>query len=160
MRYLIFAFVLFASCNYQESSLHSISALEKQEILKPVLLLFDGMRAADSSMVKSAFYNGDVILSSAFFNKEGNPAYRTGTKASVYISAVGMPRDEVWDEQIYDLKILRDQNMAMVWAPFKFIRGTEFSHCGVNLFTLFFDGTEWKIVAVTDTRREEGCVGD
>jgi hypothetical protein len=35
--------------------------------------------------------------------------------------------------------------------------GDRFSHCGVDAFTLAKEDDAWKIVALTDTRRRQGC---
>jgi hypothetical protein len=48
--------------------------------------------------------------------------------------------------------------MATAWVPYKFYRGRQFSHCGVNAFTLIKLTSEWKIGSITDTRREEQCL--
>jgi SnoaL-like domain len=50
-----------------------------------------------------------------------------------------------------------DANMAMAWTPYKFYIGENFSHCGVNLFTLVKLEQDWKIVNIIDTRRRQGC---
>ncbi len=47
--------------------------------------------------------------------------------------------------------------MANVWAPYEFYLNNDFSHCGVNSFQLFFDGIQWKIIYLIDTRRKQGC---
>ncbi len=47
--------------------------------------------------------------------------------------------------------------MANVWAPYEFYLNNDFSHCGVNYFQLFFDGIQWKIIYLIDTRRKQGC---
>jgi hypothetical protein len=41
-------------------------------------------------------------------------------------------------------------------VPYVFYHGTERSHCGVNALQLVQQGNDWRIVQLTDTRRQ-GC---
>ena len=46
-----------------------------------------------------------------------------------------------------------DGPLAAVWADYEFWAGSRFSHCGVDAFQLAQTGGQWRIVALTDTRR-------
>jgi hypothetical protein len=125
-------------------------------IMQTVDLLFDGMREADSSKVRSAFLLGSTMMS-----VPENPKDSIALKKSSidgFVKAVGKPHSETWDEQIYKVKISVDGPMAIVWAPYKFILGGKFSHCGVNVFTLIRIKDKWKISSITDTRRKDNCL--
>jgi hypothetical protein len=61
------------------------------------------------------------------------------------------------DEQIVFETVKVDDDLAMVWTPYRFIFNGKFSHCGVNSFTLVKLNGEWKINYVIDTRRKEKC---
>ena len=69
------------------------------------------------------------------------------------MKAVGTPHKEQWDERIYDVKIQVDGPLATAWTPYKFYFGENFSHCGVNAFTLIKTDDGWKISGITDKRR-------
>ncbi|MCE7067726.1 nuclear transport factor 2 family protein [Dyadobacter sp. CY326] len=125
-------------------------------IMQTVNTLFDGMRAGDSSMVRSAFAVGSSMMSVPQ-NPSDSIAMKTES-INGFVKAVGKPHEQKWDEQIYDVKITVDGPMAIVWAPYKFFLGEKFSHCGVNVFTLIKISTGWKISSITDTRRKEGCL--
>lgn len=134
--------------------LHSQSPTEDEEILAVVQRLFDGMRAADSSLVRSTLHP-DVRLVSVS-EGEGGPALRSEPMEG-FVAAVGTPHEQVWDERIWDPEVRIDGRLATVWVPYAFYLGDEFSHCGVDAFQLF-DGAEgWKIFQIADTRRREGC---
>jgi hypothetical protein len=74
-----------------------------------------------------------------------------------FVKAVGAPHDSVWDERITNEVVLQDGTMAVVWTDYRFYVGDRFSHCGVDAFQLAKEDDEWKIVALTDTRRRQGC---
>ena len=46
---------------------------------------------------------------------------------------------------------------ATIWAEYDFYLGDQFSHCGVDVMWLAKLATGWKIIALSDTRRREGC---
>ena len=125
------------------------------EILKPIHQLFDGMRAGDSTAVRSAFMP-EVLLETILTNKEGKVKVQKGALMDI-VTAVGTPHPEQWDEKIWSYKIRRDGNLATVWTDYTFYLGDKLSHCGVNSFTLVNQSTGWKIKHLIDTRRRSDC---
>ena len=81
----------------------------------------------------------------------------TGPLGQGFANAVGTPHDKVWDEKLWDVKILIDRNLATVWTKYAFFLGSDFSHCGVDTFTLAKGAEGWKIIFLADTRQREGC---
>ena len=74
-----------------------------------------------------------------------------------FVRAVGTPHSVVWDERIRKTRVELDGPLASVWAEYSFYAGDKFSHCGIDAFQLARDGEAWRIVALTDTRRRDGC---
>ncbi|WP_244822427.1 nuclear transport factor 2 family protein [Dyadobacter pollutisoli] len=124
-------------------------------IMGTVDALFDGMRAGDSSKVRSVFTYGSTMMSVPENPKDSVALKKVSIDG--FVKAVGKPHSEVWNEQIYDVKISVDGPMAIVWAPYKFFLTDKFSHCGVNVFTLIQIKNEWKISSIIDTRRKDVC---
>lgn len=117
--------------------------------------LFDGMRAGDSALVRSAF-TADAVMFTTYSDKKGTPYVETGT-LNDFLDAVGTPHDEMWDERIHDVEIRTDDGLAQVWAPYVFYLDKNKLHCGVNAFQLVRTTDGWKIQALTDSRRREPC---
>lgn len=128
---------------------------DKVEILKPIKSMFDGMRAGDSLMVRTAFVD-DATMHSTFLDKDGKKVLRKGSLDS-FVEAVGTPHDEVWDEQIFVYRVELDGTLASVWTEYTFYLGDKLSHCGVNTFQLVDTEGGWKILNITDTRRKTDC---
>lgn len=126
----------------------------KDEVMQVVQHLFDGMRAGDSSQVRSVFVE-QARLMTVQTQEEGSRLHTSSVDA--FVTAVGKPHDAVWDERIWDVDVHVDGPMAAVWAPYAFYLGDALSHCGVNAFQLVRSADGWRIVQITDTRREEGC---
>ena len=118
--------------------------------------LFNGMRSGDSSAVRSIFIPQSTLTTISVSATDSVMTHVSNIDD--FVTAVGKPHTEKWDERIYDVKISTDGPMAIVWAPYKFYRGETFSHCGVNVFTLIRTKQGWKINAITDTRRKTDCL--
>ena len=117
----------------------------------------DGMRAGDSALVRSVFHP-KAQLSTAVV-RQGTPSVEF-EGIDGFITAVGTPHAEVWDERIKNPQVLIDGTFATVWVDYGFYLGGKFSHCGVDAFQLAKVGTDWKIIALADTRRRQGCTPD
>ena len=50
-------------------------------------------------------------------------------------------------------------NMAQVWGEYEFLRDGKFTHCGVDMVTLFQTPEGWKIAAIAYTTETKGCKG-
>jgi len=117
--------------------------------------LFNGMRTGDSAMVRSTFYP-DARLVTCFTDREQKDRYLEDD-LNEFITAVGTPHEESWNEIITSIEIQYDLNMAQVWTTYKFYLDDAFIHCGINAFQLIRENKEWKIMNLTDTRRKSDC---
>ncbi|HKY61519.1 MAG TPA: nuclear transport factor 2 family protein [Gemmatimonadota bacterium] len=130
------------------------SPADETEVLAVVEALFDGMRAADSSAVRSTLHPEARLVSVA--DGEGGPALRAEAMDG-FIAAVGSPHEETWDERIWEPEVRIDGRLATVWVPYAFYLGATFSHCGIDAFQLYRSEDGWQIFQIADTRRREGC---
>jgi hypothetical protein len=127
-------------------------------VMDVVTRLFDGMRAGDSSMVRSVFDARVRMISSGL--RQGKLVTTIDTGGDGFVKAVGTPHAEVWDERIRNPRVFVDGAIASVWVDYAFFRGTTFSHCGIDHFLMVKDDAgAWKIVELADTRRQTGCEG-
>lgn len=129
------------------------SAADIADVERVIERLFDGMRAADSAMVRSVFHPDARLATSAM--REGQPVVSTAPLDG-FIQAVGGAM-EVWDERLHRIDVRVDGNLASAWMTYSFYRGEEFSHCGVNAMHLVRTGEGWRILQLTDTRRRDEC---
>lgn len=130
------------------------AAADKSPVLAVVRRLFDGMRAGDSAAVRATFHPQALLASAAVRN--GTPVFQVDT-VDAFVRAVGSPHEQVWDERTRNERVEIDGPLASVWAEYSFYAGKKFSHCGIDAFQLARDGEVWRIVALTDTRRRDGC---
>jgi len=128
---------------------------EEDAVKATINRLFDGMRNADTTMLRNAFAAKNTLETIAK-TKDGKFVVRTESLAN-FIKSIGTPHTEKYDERIVFTKILIDANLASVWTDYKFYVGDKFSHCGVNSFQLFKGDDGWKIIYLIDTRRKNNC---
>jgi hypothetical protein len=73
---------------------------------------------------------------------------------SEFVSLIGAPRKNEIEERITFGKVLVEESLASVWAPYSFYLNGEVSHTGTNSFQLVRTGDGWKIQYIIDTRRK------
>lgn len=128
---------------------------EKDAALAVVNQVFEAMRTNDSTLLKKCFVS-DPNTFTAFINKEGKSQLVEG-KFQQFIDAVGQPKEQVWNEPIWNEKVEIDGNLASVWVDYAFYVDNQFSHCGVDAFHLIKQEEGWKIFHLVDTRRRSDC---
>lgn len=128
---------------------------EKDEVFSVVQNVFEAMRNSDSTLLKSCFTENPNFFT-AFVNPDGISKLTTGNFPR-FVSAVGQPKEQVWNEPIWNEQILIDDNLASVWVDYAFYVNDQFSHCGVDAFHLVKLNGQWKIFHLVDTRRQSPC---
>ena len=56
-----------------------------------------------------------------------------------------------------DFEIKVHENIAVAWVPYEFWLKGEFSHCGIDVFTLFKVDDSWKIMSAAYSIERENC---
>ncbi len=151
---VLFLLVCFFINRGQSQEIATLS--KEQAAIGAIKTLFDGMRAGDSTVLRSVLHP-DAHLQSSFTNKEGIPVLRGGS-VDRWVASVGTPHEEIYDEKIWSYKVRIDDNLASVWTEYTFYLGEKLSHCGVNAFHLANTADGWKVSHITDTRRKENCI--
>jgi hypothetical protein len=107
-------------------------------------------------MISARLVEGTVLHRAG--ESDGIPTL-SASNVQGWLSSIAQEREEILDEQIWDVEIQVDDRLATAWMKFAFFFGGEFSHCGVNAMMLFKDTDGWKIFGLADTSRrgEENC---
>lgn len=148
--YLLFLFI--------SIGLNSALAQTNQEevaVKAAINKLFDGMRRADTTLMRQAFAAQSTMQTIAV-TADGKTSVKT-QNVSDFIKGIARPHPAPYDERIVFTKILIDAHLASVWTDYKFYIGDTFSHCGVNSFQLHKGEQGWQIIYVIDTRRKVDC---
>ena len=126
---------------------------QEDEVRAVLDQIFDGMRTANADKVRAVFAPESRF--SVVDTRDG-PARITSRSTDGWLNAMSESEGK-WDEQVYDVTIQVDGNMASVWAPYTFYLDGNISHCGINSIELLRDAEGWKVTQFADTRRRDGC---
>lgn len=128
------------------------------EALAVIERLFDGMRASDSTIVRSVFDDEVTHLVSSYATGEG-AARADYTSIDDFVRVVGGSEPGSLEERYVVRDMHVDDHLVTVVTPYTFHFDGAMVHCGVDVFLLAETDAGWKIVGVADTRRREGCEG-
>ena len=129
---------------------------EKAEVRATIETYYKGFHDQDSLMIKSVV-SEDIKLQTMGHDREGNSRLRTDSFPQFLKSITSIPDSLEFREELLEYDIRIDRPMANAWTPYRFWINGELSHCGVNSFQLFHDGSNWKIIYLADTRRRKEC---
>ena len=125
----------------------------EQDVLKVVHQMFDGMRNADSAVVRAVFAPNARFAS---VDPRATPPTVRYDSVGGWINAIA-GSNKRWNEQIYDVQVKVDGDMAHVWSPYTFYLDGKWNHCGVNSMELLKINGAWKLTQLSDTRKREAC---
>jgi hypothetical protein len=130
-------------------SFHSLSAQHPREVIET---FFEAFHRKDTTSLKN-FFTIDAGLVSVQNSLIG---VRTKEESVAdFIQAIGaIPADLSFEERLLDFKVVDASGMTLVFTPYEFYVNRSFSHCGTNVFTLIKKESQWKILALYDTRNK------
>ncbi len=128
---------------------------EETAVKQVIISLFEGMKNKDQSLVEKAFHKQAMMHTTI---ADENGATLGSNTVQDFVNRIATtPANTTLDERILDYQIKIDGQMASAWTPYEFYVNDNFSHCGVNSFSLIKTPDGWKITYVIDTRNKEGC---
>lgn len=150
---IVILVILFSALFFGKSQAQSGDAMAVKAVIQS---LFTGMEKSDSAMVAAAF-TPTATMATVSRNKENQPALRRESSLLKFLTDVGTPHNDVWYEELWNMEIKVDGDLAQVWCDYAFYVGNTFSHCGVDAFHLFQGPNGWKIFHITYTYRQTPC---
>ena len=130
-------------------SFHLSSAQQPKEVIES---FFEAFHQKDTTSLQD-FFTIDAGLVSVQNSLSG---VRTKEESVAdFIQAIGaIPADLSFEERLLDFKVIDASGMTLVFTPYEFYVNESFSHCGTNVFTLVKKESQWKILALYDTRNK------
>lgn len=126
---------------------------EEEAVVAAVQQLFDAMAARDTLAARA------VLLPEGRFHsiRETDDGPRVGSSSHrEFLDQLTMPGED-WLERLWNPTVLIHGPMAVVWTEYDFHRDGQFSHCGVDAFSLFKTDDGWKIAGTIYTVEPTGC---
>jgi hypothetical protein len=152
MRRLFFALAVLIAATAPASAQTPAQSADEQAVRAVVKQLFDGMRARDTTMMKGVFADD-----ARFYGVNRSGAVQVTMPAQFIAGIAAAQPGLVLDEVLHEIEVRIDGPLATVWTYYDFFAGERFSHCGFDAFQMLKTQAGWKIVALADSRRTEGC---
>jgi hypothetical protein len=128
---------------------------EEANVTETVNKLFKAMYTNDTTLFKSVFAE-KVTMARVLKNKEGKPVLQQSEGIRGFVKAISKPNPNgALTEEMWNIKIEIDGDLAQFWCDYAFYVGNTFSHCGVDAFQLHKTADGWKIFHLADTYRKE-----
>lgn len=130
----------------------SNSFAQEQEIQATVQSFFKGFHQRDTTAIQQVCMD---TLSLQSVSESSKGTFLKQESFSKFLQSIAsISNSTVFEERILSHTIHVDGAMAIDWTPYEFYVNGKKSHSGVNVFTLYNDHGQWKIVAIIDTRRK------
>jgi hypothetical protein len=123
------------------------STPEEQAIFKPVQKIMDGMAQRNHAMVKEQLFPGGM----ATLIREGKPLQLHFVAFVERLPTTGATKLE---ERLYDPLVRVDDDIAVVWIPYRYFIDDKLDHCGTDLFSLIRRDARWLVSAIADNSRK------
>jgi hypothetical protein len=146
-KFLLLSNLLFFLC-------FSNGQAQQTKPFETVVSFFEAFHQKDSSALATYFDKG-AHLNFTTNDKDGNPQKRSMSIRDFISRVCNRAETPVWEERLGEPKVVVHQNLATIWVPFEFYLDSRRSHSGYNLFQLFWNGSEWKIINLADTHETD-----
>ncbi|NND73177.1 MAG: hypothetical protein HKN43_16510 [Rhodothermales bacterium] len=147
-----FCIVVVALCAFTLT--HSGQAQTAEEdVYSIVSTFFDALLTADSTLMAGILLPGGQAH--AIMPTDSTTRVRTSTHQQTLEQMASWTEPIV--ERMWDPTILVNGPLAVVWGPYDLYVGQEFSHCGVDTFTLIRSDDGWKISSIDYTIERGTC---
>ena len=124
------------------------STPEEQAILMPIHTIMDGVAQRNHAMVKEQLLPGGM----ATLIREGKPLQLHFDAFVERLPTTGATKLE---ERLYDPLVRIDDDIAVVWVPYKFFIEDKVDHCGTDLFSLIHQDGRWLVSGIADNSRKD-----
>ena len=130
-------------------SAHAPTDADHAAILATVQALFDALASGDGQVLRDIMHPS-VVMHSVERAADGTRSGSTSTLDQLVARVEA--GEAVLTERMWDPEVRVSGDLAMVWTPYDFYVGDDFSHCGADAFALSRNGESWTVVALSWTR--------
>jgi len=125
------------------------TAFYAQTPKETVQTFFEALNSKNAVQIESLMAD-DVKLHS--LNISVDVQLNATDKDNFIKSIKGIGPEVTIKERIFDVESYENEHIATVWTPYEFYVNDNFSHKGVNVFTMLKVDKKWKITSIADTR--------
>ena len=137
------------SAGVAPSSAYEPTAAERADIVAALQVVFDALETGYADALRGVM-DPNVVMHSSETSTAGEISFGSSTLDGL---ATRVETSEVpLIERMWEPAVRVNGAMAMIWAPYDFYVGADFSHCGVDTATLMNSEDGWKIISLSWTR--------
>jgi len=146
---LIFAFCTISLLSRADPALPQ----DRSDVIATVEGFFAAMRSRSATEFETLVLPDAVV--------HGYSASATGVRLmsmtrDEYISSLQSGEQQLI-ERMWDVQVLLDDRLAVLWAAYDLYVGGQFSHCGIDAFTLLKTDQGWRISSVGFSTQRSDC---
>ena len=112
---------------------------------------FIGFHQRDSVQLAATLHESARFQTTVYPNSDSTRVVEE-TLSDFYHTIATIPTSLHFEERLETIEIKEDGNIAQAWVPYSFYVNDQFSHQGVNAFTLVRNKNNWLIIYLIDTR--------
>lgn len=137
---------------FQVAQLHAQQKPEEKKVLQVAQQFFDALEKQDAAAFQRIF----LTDAHNYYVVEENDSLRVGSQRSL---SYKFKPGQIIKERMRPaaVRVLLDDAVATVWAPYDLWINDRFSHCGVDVFTLIKTAHGWKIASLAYTIERDPC---
>lgn len=125
---------------------------DEKAVKETVNLFFDSLTKQDTVLMKKAVLTDGQVWTR---NNIASPPRVASRFLSSDLNSFDPEQQLLETPLSFEIKV--HNGLAMAWVPYEFRLNKEFSHCGVDIFTLIKKENEWKITTISYTIDRNGC---
>ena len=120
----------------------AIAQSEEEAVITAVRKFFLAMSARDTSATLEV-----LLAEGQYFSirEDSSQISIRNTTYTEYLNKLATSKEN-WLEKMREPKVLVHDRVAILWTKYDFYRSGQFSHCGVDAFSLLKTAEGWKIV--------------
>ena len=127
----------------------------RDDIMQVIAAMFEGLAQRDTARMGATLEPGARLVQTTT-NPDGIPQV-TVVDMPDFLAAVGRTDGPKIEERYWNPQVVVHDNLATVWISYVFLVEGQISHCGEDTFQLARATDGWKIIALADTQRRQGC---
>ena len=131
----------------------ALAQSEEEAVITTVQKFFDAMSASDTSATLAVLFREGQYFS---IREDSSQISIWNTTHTEYLNKLSTS-NEKWLEKMRKPEVFVHDRVAILWTKYDFYRNGQWSHCGVDAFSLLKTAEGWKIVGFVYNVETKDC---
>ncbi len=126
---------------------------DRKVVVGVIETMFAALAKGDTAAMRATFHREARVVQTG--SKDGKPFNRVNP-IDDFLQSVGAAVGKKLEEEIVNPSVQVEDNLAVVWAKYRFLVDGKASHCGVDSYQLVRTDAGWKLIHIVDTQKPCG----